>query len=214
SGTTCPLTSIYPYAPKHNPFIYFDDVTNTNDPNSAYCIAHVRPYSELAADLQSNTVAQYVFITPNLCNDTHDSCAPLNNAILQGDQWLSTEIPRIMNSTAYQSGGAIFITWDEGEGGDGPIGMIVVSPFAKGGGYSNSIHYTHGSALRTFEEIFGVGLLRDAASQTDLSDLFKTVVTPPAAPLNLTATGGDSHVNLSWNASAGAASHNVKRSTV
>src|SRR6266536_2874572 len=35
SGTTCPLTSIYPYAPKHNPFIYFDDVTNTNDPNSA-----------------------------------------------------------------------------------------------------------------------------------------------------------------------------------
>src|SRR4051812_44380856 len=74
SGTVCPLTSIYPYAPKHNPFVYFDDVTNTNDPNSAYCIAHVRPYTELAADLQNNTVARYVFITPNLCNDTHDSC--------------------------------------------------------------------------------------------------------------------------------------------
>src|SRR5690349_504158 len=27
SGATCPLTSAYPYAPKHNPFVYFDDVT-------------------------------------------------------------------------------------------------------------------------------------------------------------------------------------------
>jgi hypothetical protein len=51
--------------------------------------------------------------------------------------------------------------------------MIVLSPFAKGAGYSNSIHYTHGSTLRTFEEVFGVTpLLGDAANQTDLSDLF------------------------------------------
>src|ERR1051326_5705288 len=35
SGTTCPLTSVNRYAPKHNPFVYFDDVTNTNNPNSA-----------------------------------------------------------------------------------------------------------------------------------------------------------------------------------
>ena len=51
--------------------------------------------------------------------------------------------------------------------------MIVLSPFAKGSGYSNTIHYTHGSALRTFEEIFGVTpLLGDAANQTALKDLF------------------------------------------
>src|SRR6266851_4604443 len=62
SGTTCPLTSVNQYAPKHNPFVYFDDVTNTNNPNSAFCIAHVRPYTEFATDLTNNTVAQYVFI--------------------------------------------------------------------------------------------------------------------------------------------------------
>src|SRR5690242_2361894 len=107
SGTTCPLTSAYPYAPKHNPFVYFDDVTNTNDPNSANCIAHVRPYTEFATDLANNNVAHYVFITPNLCNDMHDSCAPVNDAIKQGDNWLSTEIPRIMSSAAYQNSGAI-----------------------------------------------------------------------------------------------------------
>jgi hypothetical protein len=34
--------------------------------------------------------------------------------------------------------------------GDGPLGMIVLSPFAKGNGYENFIHYTHGSTLCTF----------------------------------------------------------------
>ena len=64
---------------------------------------------------------------------------------------------------------------DEGEfGSDGPIGMLVLSPFAKVG-YSNSIHYTHSSTLRSMQEIFSVTpLLGDAANATDLSDLFTT----------------------------------------
>jgi phosphatidylinositol-3-phosphatase len=175
SGTVCPLIGEGLYAPKHNPMIFFDDVTNTNDPNSSYCIAHVRPYSELDTDLQQNTQARYNFITPNLCNDMHNTCAPLNDAVMQGDTWLAQNLPAILNSQAYMNGGIVFITWDEGEGGDGPIGMIVLSPEAKGGGYSNTIHYTHSSLLRTLQEIFGVTpLLGDAAQATDLSDLFTT----------------------------------------
>ena len=82
-------------------------------------------------------------------------------------------MPAILNSVAYQNGGALFITWDEAANGDGPIGTIVLSPFAKGNGYNNSIYYDHGSTLRTFEEIFGVmPLLNDAANQKDLRDLF------------------------------------------
>jgi phospholipase C len=175
SGTVCPLIGDGLYAPKHNPMIFFDDVTNTNDPNSSYCIAHVRPYSELVTDLQQNTQARYNFITPNLCNDMHNTCAPLNDSVMQGDTWLAQNLPAILNSQAYKNGGIVFITWDEGEGGDGPIGMIILSPEAKGGGYSNTIHYTHSSLLRTLQEIFGVTpLLGDAAQATDLSDLFTT----------------------------------------
>jgi fibronectin type 3 domain-containing protein len=37
--------------------------------------------------------------------------------------------------------------------------------------------------------------------------------TPPAAPTGLTATAGNAQVSLNWNASSGAASYNVKRST-
>lgn len=179
-GTVCPIKSSGLYAAKHNPMVFFDNVTDTNDPNSSYCIAHIRPFSELAADLQNNTQARYNFITPNLCNDMHNTCAPFNDSVRQGDTWLSQQIPTILNSQAYQNGGIIFITWDEGEGisesetSDGPIGLILLSSDAKGQGYSNTIHYTHSSTLRTIQEIFGVTpLLGDAANATNLSDLFQ-----------------------------------------
>jgi hypothetical protein len=172
-GQTCPLTGQGLYAPKHNPMVFFDDVTGGNNPHSAICIAHERPYSELATDLQNQTVANYNFLTPNLCNDMHDTCAPVYDSIRQGDIWLSQQIPLLLSSQAYKSGGMIFITWDEGEGNDGPIGMIVLSHSAKGGGYSNTTHYTHSSLLRTIEEIFHLTpLLGDAARATDLRDLF------------------------------------------
>ncbi len=63
----------------------------------------------------------------------------------------------------------------QGEGGsDGPIALIVLS-YAKGGGYSNTIRYTHSSLLRTVQHIFQVTpLLGDAANATDLGDLFAT----------------------------------------
>ncbi len=176
SGTVCPLTGNGLYTPRHNPMVYFDDVTNSNDPRSSYCIGHVRPYGELNTDLRQNTQAHYNFITPNLCNDMHNACPPLNDSVKQGDTWLAQNIPAILNSQAYHNGGMVFITWDEGEGGgDGPIGMIVLSHDAKGGGYSNTIHYTHSSTLRTLQEIFGVSpFLGDAATAMDLQDLFKT----------------------------------------
>ena len=173
SGKECPLSDRYPYAVKHNAFVYFDDVTDRRNPSSAYCIEHIRPFEELSKDLANHRVARYNFITPNLCNDMHDSCSPLRNRIAQGDAWLARYLPDILNSQAFSDGGAVFVTWDEGEKADGPIGMIVLSRRAKGGGYSNSIHYDHGALLRTLEEIFGVTpYLGNAANQPDLSDLF------------------------------------------
>jgi len=180
-GMQCPLVSSGNYAAKHNPFVFFQDVTDNNNLGSAYCIAHMRPFTELASDLANNTVAQYNFITPNLCNDMHDC------SVTTGDTWLSQTVPAILSSQAYADGGMVLITWDEGEGGDGPIGMIVLSPFARVN-YSNAIQYTHSSTLRTVQEIFGATpLLRDAANATDLSDLltmpsYTFYDVPPSSP--------------------------------
>jgi hypothetical protein len=173
TGTVVPLTAVNGYVPRHDPFVFFDDLTGTND---AYGIAHNRPGTELAGDLSNNTLARYNFISPNLCDDGHNVCAPQTNSVRQVDDWLAGEVPIILNSAAYANNGALFITWDESETSDGPIGMILISPLARGGGYANSIYYTHSSLVRTMQEIFNVSpWLGDAANATDLSDLFRQI---------------------------------------
>ncbi|UWZ83369.1 alkaline phosphatase family protein [Occallatibacter riparius] len=179
SGTDCPLSpeGSYDsngnrlYQPKHDPFVYFDDVTNNLNTKSTNCINHIRPFSQFDTDLANNTVARFNFISPNLCDDMHDACG--GNSIAHGDTWLKEHVPAILNSTAYRSGGALFIVWDEAQTGDGPIPMILLSPYAKGNHYSNGLYYTHSAMLRTLQEIFGVyPYIRYAAYGRDLSDLF------------------------------------------
>ena len=171
----------------HVPAVNFADTTNNFDPHSAFCIAHVVPYSELATDLADHKVAHYNFISPNVCHDGHEGvspCAsdePADNT-RRSDQWLKQNVPLITNSPEYKKAGLLVIVWDEAEDNgafsDGPIGMFILSPFAKGDGqreYTNYIHYTHSSTLKTFEEIFGLHPLLGAAADSgvkDLSDFF------------------------------------------
>jgi phospholipase C len=182
TGADCPLTSVGQYRPKHNPMVFFDDVTDTNDPQSQHCIDHMAPLGGLETDLANATAARYNFITPNQCNDMHTTCAPLNDQVAQGDAWLREWVPKILGSQQYKDGGALFITWDEAElfGGclaNCPIGMIVVSPLAKGGGYQNDLVYDHSSTLKSLQKIFDLTpLLRAAGDEAteDLRGLFKS----------------------------------------
>jgi hypothetical protein len=181
SAGTCPISSSGQYAAKHNPFVFFQDISG-NPPlaNNANCASH---YSVLTAatlqnDLNSGNVASYNFLTPNLCNDMHDC------SVATGDTWLSTYIPIIMNSALYKKDGAIFITWDEGGSGNNPIGMIMLSPYIKQN-YSNSIQYSHASMVKTVEDIFGltpyVGHAADS-STLNLADFFTTTPGLPPSP--------------------------------
>jgi phospholipase C len=181
SGTDCPLVSVNHYKPKHNPNVFFDDSTNTNDASYQYCIDHNRPLTELDADLKNGKVAQYNFVTPNMCNDMHDTCAPLNNSIKQGDEWLKLWIPKIQASSQYQNNGAIFVTWDEAEStitglnlccilGNCPIGMLALSPLAKSGTISSTA-YDHSSLLKSVQEIFGSTPLLGHAADASTADL-------------------------------------------
>lgn len=183
----CPLDFTY-LDVEHLAFVYFSDVNHGLNPKSAECVAHVRPYYQLATDLANQTSGKFNFLTPNLCHDGHEGVSPCDKTepsdnTLRSDTWLKQNVPLITESAEYKAGGALFIIWDEAEDSgaysDGPIGMFLLSPFAKGGGkkpYSNTIFYDHSSTLKTVEEIFGVtpllGAAGDAATR-DLSDLFK-----------------------------------------
>jgi phospholipase C len=145
----CYLTTSGDYAPKHNPFVYFDDIRG----NSARCSSHVVPYTNLASDLASAaTTPNFAFITPNLCNDMH------NCSVATGDNWLKSNLPNILNSPACTADKCLLIlTWDEDDNGPtNQVFTIFAGSAARTGGVTSDVHYTHFSLLRTVEDIFGL----------------------------------------------------------
>jgi hypothetical protein len=167
----CPIRSAGFYVPKHNPFIFFRDVSG--DPpaeDTAYCAAHHRPYPALRTDL-AGELASYVFITPDECHDMHGQRGcPEENPIRTGDRWLESELPRLI-AYAEQHQAVIFITFDEGS-------SSVKMPFIAVGAmikrrYAGTERYNHSSQLKTVERILGLPPLASVASSNDLSDLFE-----------------------------------------
>ncbi|MCU1474569.1 PKD domain-containing protein [Amnibacterium sp.] len=202
-GATCNVSDPgTPYSEDHNPFAYFTDVQS--DP--AYCIRHERPYSEFAGDLANGTVPDYSFIVPNDWHQGEKLAAGSSCMGCQADDFLKTEIPKIQASAAYRANGIILVLWDEsGNRSANTSGLIAVSDLAKKG-YASSVPYDHGSTLRTIQEIYGLTpLLGDAATSTDLSDLFTTspfgagsAPATPRAGFSATPTSGSSPLAVSF----------------
>jgi hypothetical protein len=172
STGACPVSSSGFYAAKHDPFVFFQDVAGSPpSASNAFCAQHHKPFTALAQDLAQNGVAQYNFISPNLCNDMHGGGGcPSGDPIALGDQWLATNLPPIIDFVRAQ-GGVIFIVWDEPEGGSNLIPFIAIGPTVKPG-YAGSVAYTHSSLTRTVEKIFGLPVLPAVASANDFADLF------------------------------------------
>jgi len=149
------------YRQKHNPFIYFDSIRN----NPARC-ANIVPFTQFAVDLQANTLPDYVWITPNMCNSIHDCL------LETGDAWLQTWVSKILAAPAWQQDGVLFLTFDESDPSNnssccvyavgGHILTLVISPLAKPA-YQSQVAYDHYSLLRTIEQAWGMPLLGKAS---------------------------------------------------
>lgn len=157
------------YAQKHNPFVYFTDIRN----NPARCAAHVVPFTSFWSDLSNSTLPNYVWITPNLCNDMHDCATSV------GDAWLASVVPQILASAAWRNGGALFITWDEGYSGlgygdsyGGQVATIVVSPSSRNG-FQSWVLESHYNLLRTIEDAWGLAALGHAAWHPAMREDFR-----------------------------------------
>lgn len=103
------------YATRHDPFMYFHSIIDTPE-----CAKNVVNLRELTADLKSiATTPNLSFITPNLCNDGHDSpCANGQpGGLKSSNEFLQKWIPILMASPAYKKDGLIVIIFDEGGSG-------------------------------------------------------------------------------------------------
>ncbi len=159
--------------------------------DSGACSRSDVPLTQLPGDLGSAaTTPSYSLITPNLCNDGHDSpCVDGHPGGLSGaNTFLSTWVPRILASPAYRDGGLLAILFDESDGtdasaccgepqfpntpnngglnlgrGGGRTGAVLISPYIDPGTVDH-VAYNHFSMLRSVEDLFGLGHLGYAAA--------------------------------------------------
>jgi len=145
----------------------------------------------LATDLRhASSTPTFSWITPNLCEDGHDY--PCINepsgpsALADIDGFLEAWVPLITHSPAYRQGGLLEITFDEAEDDDasaccgeppspaalfapgifgpggGRIGAVLLSPYIAPGTVSD-VPYNHYSSLASWEDLFGLPRLANAA---------------------------------------------------
>ncbi len=155
------------YFQKHNPFIYFDNIRL----DQARCDSSVVPLTELEKDLENGELPNFIFITPDICNDAHDC------GLEVADAWLQPWVDKLMAYPDFTRDGLIVLTWDEGQGdhsccglqtGGGRIATVLISPLVRNG-FEDDTSYTHYSLLRMISESWSLPLLGHAAdAETNL----------------------------------------------
>jgi phospholipase C len=179
------------YERKHNPFVSYLDV-QTNPAR----MANLVDFSQFSVDLAANNVPDYVWISPDQCNDMHgrggggsaDPCDFSNEQqlIATGDAFLSSTVSAITSSRAWTGNSVIFITWDESDfpfgdtsdccdavPGGGHVVTLVLS-HSEHSARTSSVPYNHYSMLATIEGGWKLGCLAftcDTANVPPMADL-------------------------------------------
>jgi hypothetical protein len=125
---TWPSSSNTLYASKHNPFVLYNDVRLNPER-----LSHIKPYTSLAADLNSAHAPRYVWISPDQCNDMHggvytpvaghpETPCPYSDTAgdaadeslkAKADAFVKQAVLTIVHSRAWTPDSVIFLTADE-----------------------------------------------------------------------------------------------------
>ena len=118
------------YTNKHDPFVLMDDIRN-----SPARLAQIKPYTDLATDLNSSHAPDFVWISPNQCNDMHggvyssvpghaETPCPYGNTVddandsalkAKADTFVEGAVNTIRSSKAWTGNSVIMILTDEAD---------------------------------------------------------------------------------------------------
>jgi hypothetical protein len=97
----CSATDAGLYVAQHNPFVHYTNIIS----NPTRCANSVVPFSRFNADLSAGRLSNFVWITPNLCNDMHDC------PVATGDAWLAGFVPQLLQSSAFDNA-LLLVVWE------------------------------------------------------------------------------------------------------
>jgi hypothetical protein len=154
--SNCRLKSALPeYYARHNAPAYY---TNIRSACHKYDVP-LRGVPDLSA--------RFTFIVPGSCHSMH-TCN-----VATGNAWLERFMPKIFSSPEYRAGRtAVFLTWDESDGGGNHVPTLVVAPPVQRGTTSRA-RFNHYSLLRTTQELLGLRpFLGHAANARSMRNAF------------------------------------------
>lgn len=180
-ATACDKTSSGLYGAKHNPAVYYTDIPAATCKADDLSLGTLASSPFLNAFKSETTAPKFTVVTPNLNDDMH------NGTVAQGDTWLKNWMTKFLATSVYKSGDtAVFIIWDEGEGGSFSINekcynntsdpschvaALVVAPSVKTGTKVTTF-YNHYAFVHTAEQLLGLALLNDAAKAPSMVKAF------------------------------------------
>ncbi|KAJ7065136.1 phosphoesterase family-domain-containing protein [Mycena belliarum] len=157
------------YVRKHNPLIIYDSVSQ-----DAARVKNIRTFNDFANDAVNGTLPQWIFVTPNMINDAHDTTIDFAASFLE--YWL---LPLLTDKRVNNDRTLILLTFDENETYE--IENTIYS-LALGGAVPKHLHgttddtlYTHYSALSTVQANWGLGSLGRQDTNATVSNVFSFV---------------------------------------
>jgi len=92
------------YVRKHNPLMSYDSVTSDLDR-----LAKIKNLTMFYKDLENNSLPQWMFITPNMTNDGHDT------SVTTAGSWTRRFLEPLLTNKNFMSNTLILLTFDETE---------------------------------------------------------------------------------------------------
>jgi acid phosphatase len=135
------------YVRKHNPAANWMGTGTNQIPATTN-----QPFTAFPADF--NNLPAVSFVVPNLCNDGHDVCAPLNNSVLQFDSWVQNNLDAY-KQWCINNNSLLIVTYDEDDfSSTNKIATVFYGANVAPASYAQTIN--HYNVLRTIEDANGL----------------------------------------------------------
>jgi Phosphoesterase family len=141
------------YVRKHDPLVIYDSIASV--PSR---LSRIRNFNDFAVDVNASALPQWLFVTPNMVNDGHDTSQSYI------DQWLQFWLVPLLKDTNFNDNRTlILLTFDENETGteNNQVASVLLGGAIprQARGTVDETFYTHYSTLSTVEANWGLGSL-------------------------------------------------------
>lgn len=148
-GKKHPKSGADDYVRKHNPLIFFDSVADHDDRRS-----RIKNFDMFYDDLDNHKLPQYMFVTPNMTNDGHDT------DVTFAGSWTGRFLSELLDNEYFMKDTLVLLTFDES---GNYTNVNRVYSFLVGGavperlrGKKDDTFYTHYSVIASLSANWGL----------------------------------------------------------